>query len=309
MDAIQFSESIGTLSAALVEAQTEFPVISATHRNPFAESWYADLKDIIVAVRNPLKKQGLCFMQHIIRDQKENRISLATILLHKSGEYIISTAEVPVIPHKKMNLAQQMSSGITYLKRYALVAILGIAVESDDDDGNRAGNGNSTSQKPPKPTEQEQGCLDTICALLVSKLRGKAALVNGLGLAEYIYGLRKYYPSDLEAVEKTVDFLAGKRYDELCGLGIFSPMTKPKVEPEETKRPPISVLARDVIGQALFEFETAHKDEIPEGFAVDGHLFEDAVYKANKNHWPQNKEGAPKIAAVINLADVLAEIQ
>ena len=63
----------------------------------------------------------------------DNNIILFTTLYHTSGQYIIS--EYPVIPVQKNN-PQHYGSALTYAKRYSFSALLGLASESEDDDGN-----------------------------------------------------------------------------------------------------------------------------------------------------------------------------
>jgi hypothetical protein len=70
---------------------------------------------------------------------------LVTLLTHTSGEWIKSEFPIKAQPSGKTNEMQALGSGITYLRRYAICSMLGIAQE--DDDGSSAGEkGNSNSQ-------------------------------------------------------------------------------------------------------------------------------------------------------------------
>lgn len=122
------SESIAKLSASLTKFQSEMQSVKKGSVNPFYKSTYADLASIIEAIREPLATNGLAFSQF-----PSGQNGLRTILMHESGEWIEETFYVSPTDSKP----QSLGSAITYARRYALGAILGIATE-DDDDGNEA---------------------------------------------------------------------------------------------------------------------------------------------------------------------------
>lgn len=126
--AIKKSETIGELAAALVKFQGGMDAIAKDGTNPFFKSKYATLENIVSAIRNPLLAQGLAFSQH---PSGENE--LTSFLIHQSGEYLASTVKMT----PKDSSPQGQGSAITYMRRYALSAILGI-VTDEDDDGNAA---------------------------------------------------------------------------------------------------------------------------------------------------------------------------
>jgi hypothetical protein len=126
------SESITKLMTALVKAQSAIKVAKKDSSNPFFKSKYADLSAIIDAIKEPLNKHGLVFMQ--IVDMVEGTTVVKTILAHESGEYI--GGNIPVVVAKP-NDPQALGSAITYAKRYGLQAIVGVPAD-DDDDGNAA---------------------------------------------------------------------------------------------------------------------------------------------------------------------------
>lgn len=124
------SESIKELSTALAKFQGEVTNPLNTATNPFFKSKYAPLNDILALVRPLLSKQGLSVIQTPI--SSEGMIGVTTLLLHESGEYI---EFLPVMLNMDKPTAQGAGSAITYARRYAISAILGISSE-DDDDGN-----------------------------------------------------------------------------------------------------------------------------------------------------------------------------
>jgi len=121
------SETIKEIAMALSKFQSSIENVKKDEENPFFKSNYATLGNIIDTIRKPLGENGLSFAQFPI---EENR--LVTLLMHTSGEYFQSV--VKMFPRD--NTPQSQGSAITYMRRYALSSILGIATE--DDDGNTA---------------------------------------------------------------------------------------------------------------------------------------------------------------------------
>lgn len=97
---------------------------------------YATLDHIIEQIRKPLTSNGLWFVQTLEEDAG-GKFKLVTTVIHESGQAIAS--RTPLLVEEKNN--QQFGSALTYMRRYALTAILGIAAEDDDDsnfaDGNK----------------------------------------------------------------------------------------------------------------------------------------------------------------------------
>lgn len=122
------SESIKNLAAALCKFQGEVGKINKDAANPFYKSKYASLANILDVIREPLAANNLAFAQF---PSGENE--LTTILMHSSGEYL--TESYTMKPVK--NDPQSLGSAITYQRRYAIGAILGLNID-EDDDGNKA---------------------------------------------------------------------------------------------------------------------------------------------------------------------------
>src|SRR5699024_6219209 len=126
------SESIKNLAIALSKFQGEVENPTNTAENPFFKSKYAPLEEVLNTVRPILSKHGLSIVQ--APSTEENNITISTTLVHESGEYM----EFPKLSLKMDKVtAQGAGSAITYARRYAISAILGISSE-DDDDGNNA---------------------------------------------------------------------------------------------------------------------------------------------------------------------------
>jgi hypothetical protein len=132
------SDEINELIAALSKAQGEMNGASKDSNNPFFKSKYADLASVWNACREPLSKYGLAIVQAI--NDIDGSSYLITTLAHSSGQYMRSMLPLKFDANKsaeRVNPLQQLGSCITYLRRYALAAIVGIAPD-DDDDGNSA---------------------------------------------------------------------------------------------------------------------------------------------------------------------------
>jgi hypothetical protein len=132
---------LGPLAAALAKAQTDFPTVKrdkkVTVQKKAGGSYsfnYAPLDSILNAVRAPLAANGLVVVQ-ILDDG-----ALVTSLIHDSGAILSGRLDLPAVDD-----IQAFGSAITYLRRYAIQAMLGIAAE-DDDDGHRAA-GNTVSPR------------------------------------------------------------------------------------------------------------------------------------------------------------------
>lgn len=137
------SESTQKITEALIEFHKEVGTVTKDAVNPHFKNKYASLTAIIEAIREPLTKNGLTFVQF---PDGENQ--LTTRLMHSSGEWM--QASYQMIPAK--NDPQGLGSAITYQRRYSLGAILGLATEEDDD-------GNAASMKgteAPKRTVEDE---------------------------------------------------------------------------------------------------------------------------------------------------------
>jgi len=127
---MKMSETISALASALSKAQGMIDDATKTGLNPAFRSKYADLASVRAAIREPLAVNDLSVVQGPRR--ADGGVEVETMILHKSGEWISECVFIPVTK----NDAHGMGSGITYARRYGLMALLCIA--TDDDDGNAA---------------------------------------------------------------------------------------------------------------------------------------------------------------------------
>jgi hypothetical protein len=128
------SDEAATWTAAFVQAQADLPEISKnrtakieTKSGGSFSYKYAELPDIIAAVRPVLAANGLAFAQSI--EARNGAIGVTTRIYHSSGH--VEEFGPVVIPSGEE--ARAIGSAITYARRYGLVAALGIAADEDDD--------------------------------------------------------------------------------------------------------------------------------------------------------------------------------
>jgi hypothetical protein len=143
------SSEIGKLAEALSKAQGEMTHASKDAENPAFKrgnqaSKYADLSNIIEAIRPTFAKHGLSYVQ-AMKTSSECAV-IVTTLMHSSGEWIDSEISIPVAaktPHG-------YGSAFTYARRYSLAAMAGIT--QADDDGN-AGSAKEERAAPVRMSE------------------------------------------------------------------------------------------------------------------------------------------------------------
>lgn len=139
---MQTSEAINELTSALAKAQGEITGALKESANPFFKSRYADLASCWDACRGPLSRNSLAVFQ--AAETTEHGLVLTTTLAHGSGQWMRSSLGVT----PKDDTPQAMGSALTYARRYALTAMVGIA--QVDDDGNLASGRHTTEIHSPK---------------------------------------------------------------------------------------------------------------------------------------------------------------
>lgn len=135
------SETIAELAKALASAQGEIENAGKNASNPHFKSRYADLAEVLNTVRPVMSRNGISISQFPAFES--GIASVETIVMHTSGEWMTGISSAPVTKQD----AQGVGSALTYLRRYSLAAIAGIAQE--DDDGNGAVGGQRQQQAKP----------------------------------------------------------------------------------------------------------------------------------------------------------------
>ena len=128
------SESIKNLAIALTKAQGELQNASKSSRNPHFKSTYANLSEVLSCVKESFTPNGLSFIQ--APSFADGVVYVETLVMHISGEWISSTAGSPITKQTP----QGIGDAVTYLRRYSLASVSGLAQQDDD--------GNSNSNQP-----------------------------------------------------------------------------------------------------------------------------------------------------------------
>lgn len=116
---MQTSTEVDKLFKALDAFHNKTPLVKASKENPFHKNKYADYNAVVSSTRGDLQEQGLRVKQ--VLGHIDGNLAVTTRLIHiESGQFIQDTAPVA---HKPSD-PQSQGSGITYMKRYAYVAML-----------------------------------------------------------------------------------------------------------------------------------------------------------------------------------------
>jgi len=152
------SEEINQLAAALAQAQAGIGAARQSqkavvpHKTGGSHEYrYASLADVWEVCRKPLADNGLAIVQ--CPETDDGMMRLNTLLLHASGQWISSL----IIFGLSEATPQAIGSLITYGRRYALMAMVGIAPDEDDDAQAAA-----TSLRPLTPIQDadEHWCVE-----------------------------------------------------------------------------------------------------------------------------------------------------
>lgn len=141
------SLDIGKLAGALAKAQGGITGALKDSANPFFKSKYADLAACWDACRKPLSENGLAVIQ--TPEMGGEFVIIATMLAHESGEWIRS--KLPMKP--KDFSPQAVGSTMTYARRYALAAMVGLA-QVDDDAESAQQRGNEPARPDAKKVKE-----------------------------------------------------------------------------------------------------------------------------------------------------------
>jgi hypothetical protein len=214
---METSPEIKNIAKALKEFQASAPNISKDADANYGR--YATLGNVIETTRADLAANGLSFSQIPDGD------GLTTIIMHETGEWIRATARMML----DKQTPQGQGSAITYMRRYALSAALGIATE-DDDDGNVANRTNHEREKAPQsrqtagsttkandakkdPATELKAAKDRLISLL--KLLGCTELKTKKQYEDAVFYLTGYIlaDKDIDAINEKLAALVEKQDD------------------------------------------------------------------------------------------------
>lgn len=138
-----------TLRQRLLAFQGEVAAITKDSDNPFFNSKYFDVNKVLEIVKPLLTKHGILLMQHLdtqLTGSGDPYTVLRTTLLNVDDGDAIQSAVPITLPADP----QKAGSTCTYYRRYALVTILALQGEIDDDGNAASGKtGGATKSKVP----------------------------------------------------------------------------------------------------------------------------------------------------------------
>lgn len=125
-------DKISELHKSLIKALAETKDIHWDAKNPFHKNKYATLSAHLSELKPIFAKHSLAILQLPYSDNgfdNHTTIGIKTIIIHANGESIESKLTVPITPETS---GQQSGALLTYLRRYCLAMVAGVATEDDD---------------------------------------------------------------------------------------------------------------------------------------------------------------------------------
>ena len=194
------------ITKALVKFHMEVGKIKKDAQNPFFNSSYASLSNILDVVTPVLVQCDLNIVQMPVGEGR-----LKTILAHVSGETIESEFDM----HVTKRDPQAMGSAITYARRYAIGALLNLNIE-DDDDANQASAPSAPAQRSQAPVASQNAPSDDKPWLNATERDGSIndtgkqvamAIIDGKRTWPQIREKNKVSKKDQAAVDEYVEHL------------------------------------------------------------------------------------------------------
>jgi hypothetical protein len=226
---MEMSTTVAQLAEALAKAQASITGAVKDSDNAFFHSKYADLATVWEACRAALTANKLAVVQtprttfstlpeitEVTSRSGEKRsivkvattVELTTVLLHASGEWVSGTVAAMLANADP----QSIGSACTYLRRYGLSSLVGIA--QVDDDGNAAVAVPPTSEARKATAEQLPPSVQPASLLTLNdtqQIRLKGLMQqHGVKASAVKKQVEKTYPI------KTAADILQKNYDDIC---------------------------------------------------------------------------------------------
>lgn len=147
---MQKTDEIDQIAKALAAFQRDMPVLPKTRtakiygKGGTRTYTYADISDLLQAALPVLSKHGLSVTQ--MTEVRDGYLYLRTVVLHTSGQWMAG-----IYPVSEFTAHQVMGASMTYSRRYALSAALGVASDEDVD-----GDVGEYQTPPPPPAKASQ---------------------------------------------------------------------------------------------------------------------------------------------------------
>ena len=168
--AIYMSPELDKFAPAFIKFQQEVKDPRKNSLNPHFKNKFVSLEDTLEAVRPVLNNNGFTLSQWRVGR------GLTTLILHESGQYIYSDAELIL---EKLT-PQAVGSATTYERRYGALGATGTSGDVDDDAELAHGRGGHAGPRAKGDTAAQQASSDEIkqVARFVEMIESSTKLVT-----------------------------------------------------------------------------------------------------------------------------------
>lgn len=192
---IEMSESIQELAIALSKAQSKINYAIKASDNSEMEVKYADLAAIWAACRRALTTNGLAVLQ-FPGAVTGNFMSMTTMLVHCSGQWIRQPLTIPMSRLDE----QSYGAAVTYARRYALAAVVGVCPKNENEDVVSVVRRRSASHRPQGLVDAAQ--LMELTALIAEIRSDEATFCGYLGVPSLAALPAHQFPAAIQALEQ-----------------------------------------------------------------------------------------------------------
>ena len=209
------SSALQPLIEALVKFHKTVPAINKTASAQYGK--FADLETVLSTVTPHLIKNGLVISQ-VFEPSEGLEPILVTKLLHISGAELIS--RLPMVIGKGRNALHDFGGSCTYLKRYALLAMLGLTADMDMD-GDFADD-QPAAKSTAKPAAKVEGVSDSDQPLSENDRNLCLGLIKELtpeGLASFCESFRRDF--NLKPDAKVAPALTSKKHQDWMNANLI----------------------------------------------------------------------------------------
>ena len=168
---------------------------------------HASLANVTSCINKALSEHGLSASW--VTSQVNGSVNVACKITHILGHSEETSLSAAPDTSGSKNAIQAIGSTVTYLQRYTLLALTGLATYDQDDDGKGSG------ERPPSvrpPTDEEREVIAEVCKAIPAP-PGKC--VDAKKVAAICYESRQAYPYDMDAVPRVAKWLSDMDRPEL----------------------------------------------------------------------------------------------
>jgi uncharacterized protein (DUF3820 family) len=194
--------NLSELYIALGKVHDETKDIVADDFNPHFKSKFASLSAHLSYLKPIFSKHGLVVIQLPTSEYHDNGIGIKTIIAHRNGTSIESSCIVPV---GEQATGQQAGAILTYLRRYCLASIGGLATADDDCEVDRVvktASAPAAVKKSAPASSAPAAGVSVDFDLPVPFGKNKGTTLNNLPMADLDYWANKWEPKPWEKTGK-----------------------------------------------------------------------------------------------------------